>query len=98
MFEQMIEKMSDLIWTKLEPRIIKACEEGYTRGRVYGYSEGHDDGAVSATDDVIRRMTYVYDFIRHKAEEDAYTQAGAINIEEISKNEFDAIIDDMGEV
>lgn len=95
MFEQMIEKMADLIWTKLEPRITKACEEGYIKGRVYGYGEGHEDGAATATDDLIRRMTYVYDYISAKAKEDAYTEAGAIDIEEIGKDQFDEILDDM---
>ena len=98
MFESTIEKITESVWNKLEPKIINACEEGYTRGRIYGYVEGHEDGTLSATDDVIRRMTYVYDFIAAKAKEDAYAEAGAIDIEEISKEHFDAIIDDMGEM
>ena len=78
----MIEKLAELIWQKLEPRIKEAYDEGYKVG----------------TDDLIRRLAYVYDSCRQTAKADAYAEAGAIDVNEIAEEEFNAIVDDMAEV
>lgn len=91
MLEALADKITALIWAKLETKITDACEEGFKRGRYYGYVEGHEDGIVSGQDDVVRRVAYLYDTVRAKAYEDALTEAGAIDIEEIAKKEFNQI-------
>ena len=92
----MLDKIVDLIWERLEPRIERACAEGYKKGEIHGYVAGKEDGYVESADDIIRRMTTVYDVVRHNAQIDAYADAGAIDIKDISAEEFDATIDDLG--
>lgn len=48
----------------LEPIIAKAYEEGYKKG----------------ANDIVRRMTYVYDVCRLKGLEDGLADAGAIDL------------------
>ena len=74
--------LADIIWKQLEPRFEETIERAYVKGG----------------EDVIRRFAFVYDAIAKTAKEDVYTNAGAIPIEEISKEQFDAIVDDMGEI
>ncbi len=62
----MIEKLAELIWAKLEPRIKKTVEEAYNKG----------------ADDTVRRFAFVYDTIAQTAKADVYAQAGAIEIPE----------------
>lgn len=91
MFEKLLDKLAELLWKRLEPRIIKACEEGYKRGEVTWYVSGVSDGYAECAEDITRRCGQLYEIIRQKAKEDAYTESGAINIEEVSKEEFDQI-------
>ena len=88
MIEKFADRIAEMVWAKLEKRIIAACEEGYKRGETYGYVEGHEDGGISATDDLMRRLAYLYNFCRETAIKDAYAEAGAIPINEISEEEF----------
>lgn len=59
----------------MQPIIKEAQEEAYKKG----------------AEDVIRRFAFVYETVAQTAKADAYAEAGAINIEEISKEEFDQI-------
>lgn len=88
MIEKFADRIADMVWAKLEGKIIAACEEGYKRGELYGYVDGREDGGQSATDDLIRRLTFLYDAVRQIAKEEAYAEAGAIPINEISEEEF----------
>lgn len=63
----------------LKPIISEAYEEGYKKG----------------AEDVVHRMAFVYDVCREKGREDGMTDAGAIDIPEISAEEFDAVKDDL---
>ena len=78
----MMEKLAELIWKALEPKIAEVTEKAYIKGG----------------EDMIRRFAFVYDAVAKTAKEDVYADAGAIPIEEISKEQFDAIVDDMGEI
>ena len=59
----------------MQPIIKEATEEAYKQG----------------AEDVIRRFAFVYETVAQTAKADAYAEAGAVNIEEISKEEFDQI-------
>lgn len=63
----------------MQPIIKEAQEEAYKKG----------------AEDVIRRFAFVYETVAQIAKADAYAEvyaeAGAIDIEEISKEEFDQI-------
>ena len=59
----------------MQPIIKEAQEEAYKQG----------------AEDVIRRFAFVYDEVRNIARADAYAEAGAVNIEEITPEEFDTI-------
>ena len=74
--------IADMIWKQLEPKIAEVAENAYVKG----------------SEDTIRRFAFVYDAIAKQAKEDIYAQAGAIEIPEISKEQFDAVIDDMKEI
>lgn len=96
-----ITKVTDLMWSRIEPRIVQAAEEGYKRGVAYGYVAGHEDGYNSGTEDTIRRIATVYDAVRAKAREDLFAEEGAIDLEEIGADEFrglvemDGVVDDL---
>ena len=60
----------------LEPKIKEAYDEGYKVG----------------TDDVIRRLAYVYDAVRQTAKIDAYAEAGAMDIDEVTKEQFEGFV------
>ena len=49
----------------LKPIIAEAYEEGYRKG----------------SDDVVRRMAYIYDFCRRKGREEGLTDVGAIDLD-----------------
>lgn len=78
----MIEKLAELIWKILEPRIDELLERAYVKG----------------SEDIIRRFAYVYDTVAKTAREDAYVEAGAIEIddldEELSKTIFEELEDE----
>ena len=94
MIDKILDKIAELLWSRLEPMMKKAYADGYRDGSERGYKEGHHDGAVSTTDEVTRRMAKVYEVCRAKAKEDAYAEAGAIEIEDISKEAFDNMFRD----
>jgi len=48
-----------------------------------------EDAYKQGAEDTIRRFAFVYDVVRQNAKEDAYAEVGAIDIEEISRDEFD---------
>lgn len=50
-----------------------------------------EDAYKQGAEDTIRRFAFVYDVVRQSAKEDAFAEAGAINIEEIT----DDFVDDM---
>jgi len=58
----------ELLRKYMQPIIKDAQEEAYKKG----------------AEDTIRRFAFVYDTIAQKAKEDAWTEAGAIDIEEIT--------------
>lgn len=62
----------------MQPIIKDAQEEAYKQG----------------AEDVIRRFAFVYDEVRNLAREDAMSEAGAINIEEIA-DEFNVLEADI---
>ena len=59
----------------MQPIIKDAQEEAYKKG----------------AEDVIRRFAFVYETVAQTAKADAYAEAGAVNIEEITPEEFDTI-------
>lgn len=59
----------------MQPIIKEAQEEAYKQG----------------AEDVIRRFAFVYDEVRNIARADAYAEAGAIPIEELSPEVFDEV-------
>ena len=59
----------------LQNLIKEATEEAYKQG----------------AEDVIRRFAFVYETVAQTAKADAYAEAGAVNIEEITQEEFDTI-------
>lgn len=75
----MAEKLAELIWKQLEPRVKQVAEDAYKRG----------------AEDVIRRFAFVYDTVAKTAREDAYAEAGVIDIgeldEELSQTIFEEI-------
>lgn len=74
--------LADIIWKQLEPRFEETIERAYVKGG----------------EDMIRRFAFVYDAVAKTAKEDVDAKKGEIQIEEISAEQFDAIVDDMGEV
>ena len=68
----MIDKITELIWTKLEPKIAEVAEDAYKKG----------------AEDIIRRFSFVYDAVRQTAKEDAYAEAGALDIDQITGEQF----------
>ena len=48
------------------------------------YLEGYKKGA----EDIVHRMAFVYDICRERGREDAFAEAGAIDIEEITREEW----------
>lgn len=59
----------------MQPIIKEATEEAYKQG----------------AEDVIRRFAFVYETVAQTAKVDAYAESGAVNIEEITPEEFDTI-------
>ena len=111
--EKILDKLAELIvnrmWKYIEPLLVRSVEEGVKRGINFGYIDGHQDGQCSAIEDLVRRCTFIYDFVRHAAEKDVYLanekpieeipeeEFQAI-IKEMEKAEFEAVVDDMGEI
>ena len=60
----------------MQPIIKEAQEEAYKKG----------------AEDVIRRFAFVYEAIAKTAKEDVYADAGAIPIEEISKEQYKELV------
>ena len=60
----------------MQPIIKEATEEAYKQG----------------AEDVIRRFAFVYEAIAKTAKEDVYADAGAIPIEEISKEQYKELV------
>lgn len=60
--------INELLRKHMQPIIKEAQEEAYKQG----------------AEDVIRRFAFVYDEVRKLAREDAYAEAGAIPIEDIT--------------
>lgn len=85
MSEKLLDKIAELLWSRIEGRIIAACEEGFKRGEMFGYVSGHEDGSISGQEDLIRRVTYLYDEVHNQATKDAYAEAGAIDLEELDE-------------
>ena len=48
-----------------------------------------EDAYKQGAEDTIRRFAFVYDVVRQNAIEDVYAEEGAIDVEEISREEFD---------
>lgn len=53
----------------------EACEDAYKRG----------------AKDMVRELAFVFDIVRNKAREEGLADAGAIDIEELTKDEFDEL-------
>ena len=58
-----------------KPMMEEAIEEAYVKGG----------------EDMARRLAYVFDIVRDKAREEGLTDVGAIEIPEISADEFDKL-------
>ena len=61
-------------------------------------AEGYANGYKKCMTDVIEHCNFVYEVIAEKARQDVLDAVGAIEIPEISAEEFDAVQDDMGGV
>lgn len=72
----MLDKITEMVWEKLEPKVADVVEEAYKKG----------------AEDTIRRFAFVYDTIAKSAKEDAYAEAGAIPIEEITKEQYEEMV------
>lgn len=51
------------------------------------YAEGYKKGA----EDIVHRMAYIYDYCREQGRIDGMTDAGAIDIEEITTEQFEEV-------
>lgn len=68
----MFESLVSKIVEAFEPKIKEITEEAYKKG----------------AEDTIRRFAFVYDTIAQIAKSDAYAEAGMMDIEEISADQF----------
>ena len=93
MMDTILNKIADLLWSRLEVKIKEAHADGYRRGNERGYVEGHEDGYISSHEDLVRRVATLYDAVHATATRDAYAEAGAIEIEDISVEDFDKLAD-----
>ena len=71
----MTDKLAELIWKILEPRLEEVIQKAYVKGG----------------EDVIRRFAYIYEAVGEMAKQDAYAEAGMIPIEEISKEQYEEL-------
>ena len=53
------------------------------------YAEGYKQGA----EDIVHRMAFIYDICREKGREDGMTDVGAIDIPEVTEEEWRSIGD-----
>ena len=74
-----MEKLAELIWKILEPRLEKVITDAYKKGG----------------EDIIRRFAFVYDEVRNIAREDAMAEAGEIPIEEIDEELSQTIFEEL---
>lgn len=68
--------IEEMIQNALKPIMADVAEEAYKKG----------------AEDTIRRFAFVYDTIAKSAKEDAYAEAGAIPIEEITKEQYEEMV------
>lgn len=91
---KLAELMVTLLWPRLEVEIKKLNGVAYRNGNDSGYVQGHEDGYISGHADLIRRVSKLYDEVHKTATLDAYAEAGAIPIEDINEEQFDALVED----
>ena len=77
-----MEKLAELIWKILEPRLDDVIERAYIKGG----------------EDMIRRFAFVYDAVAKTAKEDAYADAGAIDIDDLDVELSQTIFEELENV
>lgn len=75
----MMEKLAELIWKILEPRLEDVIQKAYAKG----------------AEDIIRRFAFVYDAVGEMAKQEAYAEAGAIPIEEINEEFSQTVFEEL---
>jgi len=75
----MAEKLAELIWKILEPRLEEIIEKAYAKGG----------------EDVIRRFAFVYDTVAQTAKADVYAEMGAIPIEEVDEEFSQTVFEEL---
>ena len=75
----MMDKLAELIWKILEPRLEDVIQTAYVKGG----------------EDVIRRFAFVYEKVADTAKADAYAEAGAISIEELDEELSQTIFEEL---
>lgn len=78
----MMEKLAELIWKILEPRMEEVIANAYKQGG----------------EDIIRRFAFVYDKIAETAKTDAYADAGAIDIDDLDVELSQTIFEELENV
>ena len=78
----MMEKLAELIWKALEPKIAEVTEKAYIKGG----------------EDMIRRFAFVYDAVAKTANEDVYAEAGAIDIDDLDVELSQTIFEELEDV
>ena len=63
----MMEKLAELIWKILEPRMEEVIEEAYEKG----------------ASDIVTKLAFVFDVVRDKAREEGLADTGAIDIDDL---------------
>ena len=71
--------LADIIWKQLEPRFEETIERAYVKGG----------------EDMIRRFAFVYDAVAKTAKEDAYADAGAIDVDELDVDLSQSIFEEL---
>lgn len=75
----MMDKLAELIWKILEPRLEEVITKAYAQGG----------------EDLLRRFGFIYEEVRRIAREDAYAEAGAIPIEEVDEEFSQTVFEEL---
>lgn len=74
-----MEKLAELIWKILEPRMEEVITKAYRQGG----------------EDIIRRFAFVYDKVAETAKADAYADAGAIDFDELDEELSQTVFEEL---
>lgn len=58
-------------------------------------ADAYEEGYKKCLTDVVERSQFIYEVIAERARQDVFDDSGAIDIEEITKDEFDILTEDV---